>query len=129
MPSPLATTQTYGPVNERTTSQFTATIVDETGVAVTLDQITAATLTLYVPDGLLTIVNSRDAQDVLNTNDVTIHVDSGLLTWTITPADTAILDSTLAVEAHIFLFVITWGSGKSLKHEGVLLVRNLSKVP
>lgn len=128
MPSPLATTEVFGPLNEKTTSQYTATIVDEAGVAVPLAQITAATLTLYATDANQTIVNSRDNQNVLNTNGVTIHATSGLLTWTIATLDTAILDNTLSIEKHVALFTISWGTGKTLRHEIALLIRNLSKV-
>lgn len=127
MPSPVASTETFGPLNEATSGQYTATIRDETAAVLPLSLITAATLTLYAPTSPVTVINSRSAQDVLNANGVTIDED-GLLTWMITPADTAISDATLDTERHVALFHFTWGGDKGAWHEVVLIVRNLVQV-
>lgn len=128
MPSPIAETQFFGPLNERTTALYTATLIDETGAPLPASLLQAATLTFYVPDGPQTIINSRSGQDVLNANGVVIDED-GLVTWTLAPADTAILDATLETEQHIALFHFAWGGNKEAYHEVVFVIRNLSKVP
>jgi hypothetical protein len=126
MPS-TAETLIFGPVNERTSTQYTATLRDETGAVVPDTSLSSLLLTLYVPDANLTIVNGRDSQNVLNANGVTVDA-SGVLTWTLTPDDTAILDDALEVEQHIALLTYTWGINKAARHRFVVLVRNLAKV-
>ena len=80
--------------NEATTREVTIPLVDGAGVAVPLVDIATAQLTLYdldvyVPGGSPNtgIINSRDAQDVLNTNNVVIPATSGLVVWTMQPDD------------------------------------------
>jgi len=65
---------------EGTGAIYTATLEDSDETAIPLANISAITLTLYnVADD--SIINSREDQDVKNTNQVTIHSTSGLLTW------------------------------------------------
>jgi hypothetical protein len=115
---------------EQTTAVYSATITDENGAAVPLASINAITLTLYnAADG--TTINSRSAQNILNTNNVTIHATSGLLTWTMQPADNVIVDSSIGVgkyERHNFLIEWTYGTTKKGKHLGYVLVEQLQKV-
>lgn len=127
MPSPIVSTETFSSLTEATSGRYTATIRDETETVLPVSLITVATLTLYAPTAPITIINSRNAQDVLNANGVTID-EAGLLTWTITPADTAISDATLDTERHIALFHFAWGGDKGAYHEVVLVVRNLQQV-
>ena len=112
-------------VNEKTTARYTAQIVDELNVGIPAASLSTLTLTLYgVVSG--TILNSRNAQNVLNANGVTVD-SSGNLVWTMAPADNAIL-GTQALETHAALFVWTWAGTKEGRHEVIILVDNLQKV-
>jgi hypothetical protein len=114
-------------VNEKVTARYTADIQDDEGNAIAAATLTTLTLTLYdVETG--DIINSRNDQDVLNTNGVTVD-GSGNLTWIIDADDNAIVTSTSKVEKHIALFKWTWNSGaRDGKHEVNLHVKNLAKV-
>ena len=120
-------TQIADLINEEVTAIYTATLTDEKGAAITLAALTAITLTFYdVATG--TIINSRNGQDVLNDNNVTISA-GGLLTWTMQQADNIIQTATQAVERHRAL--LEWNSGtpaKYGKHEVDFFVLNLTKV-
>lgn len=114
---------------EESSGRFTATIVAEDGVtplpAATLSSIT---LTLYVikTDGSIEYVNGRNAQDILNLNNVTISV-AGLLTWAVQVLDTTLVEA-LPFERHVALIEWAWPNGVG-KYEFVLVVQNLAEVP
>ena len=112
-------------VLERTTRIFSATVQDLDGVAIPAASLTTMVLTLYSLHSLA-VINSRNAQDILNANNVTIDAN-GLLTWELQPADNQILDNSRPVEVHRALFEWTWG-GKAGKDEIDFYVRNLNKV-
>lgn len=120
-------TATLGPVDERTTRVLTATLQSRTGTVITLAEVSTLTLTYYnVADG--STLNSRDGQNVLNTNNVTLHATSGLLTWTMQPADTAIVDDNLLIERHRALFEWTLTNGEAGKSVIDVTVRNVGRV-
>lgn len=92
------------------------------------------TLTYYaVADG--SIINSREDQDVFDTNDVTVS-SAGLVSWSLTTSDTTIQDTTTyevgEYEIHRALWQWTYtstdGSTKSGKDEIDIRVLNLGKV-
>lgn len=116
-------------INEKCTGQYTATIVDNDGVT-PLPAATLATftLTLYVikQDGTTAIVNTRNVQNILNANNVTV-TPGGLVTWAIQVGDTTLIEA-IPYERHIALFQWTWANGAG-KHEMALIVRNLLLVP
>lgn len=113
---------------EQTTPRFTATLVAEDGVTpIPGSTLTTLTLTLYADNDDLTIINGRDHQNVLQTNGVTVD-EFGLLTWTLSQADQAVLDDALSFERHIALFEWTWPTNRAGKFEFVLVVGNLAKV-
>ena len=112
---------------ELTSGEYTATLTDEAGVAISSATLATLTLTLFNQDAALTIINSRDAQNVLNTNGVTVDT-LGALIWTIAPADNALVTSTVPAERHTARFDWTWGAGKVGRHEVILIVKNLSRV-
>jgi hypothetical protein len=115
-------------VNEKVSARYTADVQDDEGNAIAAASLTTLTLTLYDKD-TGDIINSRNDQDVLNTNGVTVD-GSGNLTWIIDPDDNAIVTSTSKVEDHVALFEWTWNSGaKEGRHEVFLHVKNLTKVP
>ncbi len=103
-------------VNEGSSRTVSFTLKDGTGTAVPLSSLTTAQLTLYdvqtyVPAGspVVGILNGRSAQDVINTNDVTVHATSGLVTWAMQPEDNVIVTSRRQVERHRarFRFVVS----------------------
>ena len=100
-------------ITERSSARYTATLLDEAGAAVPLTSLTALRLWLRtVRNG--TVINARNDQDVLNTNGVTYHATSGLLTWALAPADNAIISDT-GLEFHEAVFRATWDAGAKAK--------------
>ena len=119
---------TLGPINERTICKYTTDpLLDEDGAAVAGASLTTATLTLYeLKTG--TILNSRNAQNVLNANNVTISA-AGVVAWTMLPADNAIVNDRLDQELHVAVFDFRWDAGVSRAiHEVRFLVNNIDKV-
>ena len=119
---------TLGPINERTTAKYTSDpLLDEDGVTVAGSVLSTATLTLY-DEKTKTILNSRNAQNVNQANGVTIS-DAGVVAWTMTPADNAIVNDKLPSEVHVAVFDFRWDAGVSrAMHEVKFLVKNLSMV-
>lgn len=108
---------------------YTATLKDQTGAAIPSAQISTLTLTLYnKEDGAA--INSRNAQNVLNANGVTVHATSGLLTWIIDGLDNPIIGAVAfgEYEEHVALFEGTTASGADIVHEVSLLVRSVRHV-
>jgi hypothetical protein len=94
-----------------------------------LQDISTITLTYYNAESEA-IINSRDGQDVKNTNNVTIGA-RGDLTWELQQADTVIVDSTLShgkLEKHIARFDITTVTSKVFRKEVELWIRQFLKV-
>ena len=123
-------------VNERSSALYTATLNDEKGDPVTVSALATLTVTLY-DKATGDIINSRNGQDALNANDVTLHATSGALTWKMKAADNPI-NTPATIEAgdyerHIALFEWTYdmsGSGVGDgKHEVIIDVLSLTKVP
>lgn len=114
-------------VTEKTSALYEATLQDEAGVAVAGSSLATLTLTLYdVATG--TILNSRNAQNVLNLNGVTVS-EAGALAWTMVPADNAITTTSRSYELHRAVFIATWDTTKQMVHEVEIRVRNIGKVP
>ena len=97
---------------EQSSADLTATLLqdsDDPQSVVPGSSLLSLTLTLYdVETGQ--IINQRDNQDVLNTNQVTVD-ENGLLTWYMQPEDTIIVTDELppdSTEQHIALFTFTW---------------------
>jgi hypothetical protein len=106
---------TLGPVPERSNARYTGYLTDETDTVIALAGI--STLTLTVRDKLTNaVINSRSAQNVLNTNGVTVHATSGLVTWTLTALDTTPLNRNQPFASHIAEFACTWATTKSMVH-------------
>lgn len=116
-------------VLEGATGQFTATVVGNDGVtALPGATLSTLTLTLYVvkTDGTIGYVNARNAQNVLNLNNVTVSA-AGLVTWTLQVLDTSLIE-VLPFERHIALFEWTWAAGAG-KYEAIFVVKALTEVP
>ena len=116
----MATQARYDP---QISGKFTGTLLDSDGTAIPLANIDALTLTLTnAADG--STVNSRSAQNVLNTNNVTVDSTTGALTWLIQPEDTTLVDTDLASEDHVAVFNWTYETSKKGSHTHRLHVVN-----
>ena len=112
-------------VNEKTTARYQTTLLDETGVGIASGSFVSLSLTLYnVSTGA--IINSRNSQNVLNANNVTIS-GSGLLTWTMVPNDNSIIGSE-KTEHHKALFEGVYSTDKAVRYPIFIVVTNLTKV-
>lgn len=82
---------------------------------------TLKTLTLTYFNGIgEAVINTRDDQDVLNVNQVTVDVN-GNLVWKMEAADTIIVDTTLRRgqdEIHVALFTWTWDDADVVERTG-----------
>jgi hypothetical protein len=113
---------------EKTTPKITAIIKDEAGVGIPATSINSLLLTLYNLDDAPThtILNSRNAQNVLNTSNVVLD-ESGNLTWSTVPDDTAIV-GTESNEKHRAVFEWTYNGGvKNGKYIIDMTIKNLEK--
>lgn len=114
-------------INERSTAVYSSTLKDENGQVIPAASLGTLTLTLFeAASG--TILNTRNAQNVLNQNNVTVDAN-GVLTYVLQPADTAILNPGLHTETHRALFEFTWNSGaRTHRHVVDFEIENLDKV-
>ena len=134
----MAETRTViaAPINEGSTPKITGVLKNKAGAAIPVSQLTTLTLPLYnIDDTAYPIINSRDNQDVKNTNRCTID-ESGNLAWTLAPEDAVIkTPSALTLqkpyETHRAVFKWTY-TEDSLSQVGSHIiefkVRNLEKV-
>jgi hypothetical protein len=122
--------KSFHTTDELESGALSYTLVDETGAAVALASITAMLMTLY-DEKTGAIINSRNAQDVLNTNQCTFHATTGAFAWAPLPADMAMSSgSTQATERHIAQIRTTWTSGtKAHTHLAYFTVGNIVKLP
>ena len=114
-------------IMEKTTVKITATVEDEDGNGLAAASLDTLTLTLYSLEDN-TIINSRDDQSVKNVNGVTLDANGSLI-WTVTPADTIIVNTTLNAERHRAVFEWTYDTGaKNGKHVIDMRIINLVKI-
>jgi hypothetical protein len=121
-------------ITERSSRTVTFTVADNAGTAVPLASIATAGLTLYdcdtyVPGASPTVgvLNGRDAQDVKNLNNVTIHSTSGLVTWAMQPDDNVIVTLRRQVERHRAEFRFVTTGGAEIDYQFEIEVTNLRK--
>lgn len=111
-------------INEKSTPIVAFKIVDQDGVGFKPETLR---LTLY-DRKTNTIINSRDAQDVLDNNDVLTDIE-GNTTWHMQVLDNIIVTATLTSEEHIALWHWTWNDGEdSDYYELIIRVRNMNRV-
>ena len=118
-------------IMERTSPRYTAIIEDNDGDPVAGSSLTTLTLTLYNLSPDLAIINTRNKQNVLNANNVTID-GVGALVWEMQQLDTLIVGTVIAGqnEEHIGLFEGSHtGGSKHFKHEFSHFIRQLDFVP
>jgi len=114
-------------VGEKTTCRIGGTITDHAGAAIPAASLATLTLTLYHRQSG-TILNSRNAVNVLNTNGGTV-TSGGVLTMVLDPADNALEFQAGSRETHVAAFDWTYNSGAATGRSLVEFpVRNFSKV-
>ena len=109
-------------VPQLTSARYTAVLLDQTGTPVPASSLSTLTLTLK-DQASGAVINGRNAQSVLNANNVTVEA-SGNLVWSLQPADSPILNAELGTETHLATFVAIWPSGR-LNHVVAIPVQNL----
>lgn len=115
-------------IRESTTAIYSAKVTDENGNAIDVSQITAFTLSYYNVD-TGAIINSRQDQNALNANNVTV-VTAGspsvtTLTWTIQPLDSVLVDARKGKERHEAIFRWTYSGGRKGVHFIAFDIENL----
>lgn len=112
-------------VNERTSARYSVPLTDQAGAAVTA--LTGLTLSLIDVE-TEAVINSRDAQNVLNEHNVTFV--TGTVTWAIQPADNVIVTTSPSktYELHKAIFTATWAGGGQAVWEVEIRVKNIPKV-
>ncbi len=124
--------ESFFDVLEQSTPRYTATILDDSEQPIGAGSLATLLLTLYVvrADGSYEYLNSRNDQDILNANNVTVDAN-GVLVWAVQIADTTLVEPALPFERHCALFEWTWlsgGSTRSGKKKIILNVKNLAVV-
>jgi hypothetical protein len=110
-------------VAEKSTAEYRAVLKDQDGAAIEPGAVSSMTVTLSDASG--TVVNSRSAQNCLNTGDGVLAA-GGVFTFTIQPADTALVAGA-ELQKRILTFHVVF-SGGELRHEADFYVRNLISV-
>jgi hypothetical protein len=100
---------------EGTTGVYTFALVDQDAAAIDPGFLDSLTLTIYDRDSHA-IVNNRDHQDILNANNGTVTTETSpsvrtIVTFTLQPEDTVILDQTRLGEQRILHFRWSWNNG------------------
>lgn len=114
-------------VHQDTSGKYTAKLVDESSVAIDSTVLESMTLTLY-DSATEDIINSRDGQDVLNTNNATLDCE-GNLVWSWTTADMPRLHETKPSEIHTALFTLVWNGGLNKMYHEVSFRVNAVNIP
>jgi hypothetical protein len=122
----IRTELTTAPIPMKSSAWYKAILKDRNGTVVGASALTSLTLTYYCLDAALTIINSRNAQNVLNANGVTLD-SSGNLEWAKTTLDTIMVTSG-GYEDHVALFEWVGATVGSGKHEVVFQIDRLAKV-
>ena len=118
-------------VQEKTTWQLSAMLIDEADLPVPLAGFSTLTVTLYNRDSVAQeIINGVQAVNILNVGRGVLHPTSGLLTVTFEPSDNLIVDPAKPVEWHRLVIEGTYGlaGGKTLRIPKDFGVMNLEKV-
>ena len=116
-------------IDEQETGIYTATIVGNDGITPLPGAVLSTlVLSLYAikADGTDAVINSRNKLNALNAGNVVVSA-GGKLTWNIQVADTTLVED-IPFERHYALWEWTWPAGAG-KHEVVVIVRNLHRVP
>lgn len=117
----------FGPgdsINEKSTAKYTCTLVDTAGAGIASASVSSLKATLKAADSG-TVINSRNAQSVLNTNGGTLD-SSGNFALVLGENDTALSGTNKLQERRLTLDV-TYTSGR-LTHDVTFYVRALDDI-
>ena len=117
-------------VNEETTFSYTTILEDEDGNPIAASAIDSITCTIR-ESASGDIVNTRDAQDVKNTNNGTIHATSGLFTFAFQQGDTGIINTDVEygqMEEHLVTFVVVYSTSRKASRNLIIRVKSLQDV-
>lgn len=103
-------------------------LLDQDDNPIPLVAIASLTATLYDVNSD-TVLNSRNAQDVKNTNGGTVHATNGHFELQLLAADNPIVDATNTKETHKLLLELTLTDGKTRNWARKVIVTNLHRVP
>lgn len=118
--------QSLTSIPEKSSRTITTTLTDRNGDAIAPAQVSSLTLTLYLANG--TIINSRDAQDILNANGGSL-TDAGVLEIDLGPNDNAIVGTNVrGKEIHYGLIQVVTTAGDQENKEFYYTVEDLAKV-
>lgn len=98
---------------EQSAARVTGTLKNSAGTVVKGSDVTACEITLWDPETYVPaspsegIINSRQAFDVIGSEEVTIS-ESGAFVWYIAPADNAIVTGRKQVERHRATLHFEW---------------------
>lgn len=113
-------------LTEGATAVYSCTFTDRDGTPIVSGAVTALTATLRdIASGI--ILNSREDQDVLNTNGGTLGL-AGAFSLTLTPDDLAMLSDGWAVQQRRLVLTVTYDVG-TLVHEVIFSVRDVDRIP
>jgi len=114
-------------IDEGSSATYTVTIQDEAQAEIPAGSMDSLTLTLKNRADDSTI-NSRLDQNVLNANNVTVS-GLGVLTYTLQPADTTMVDQAREFETHRATFKLSANSGLITRNWEVdFTIHNLTQV-
>ena len=114
-------------VNEGTTRRITGQLKDDEGNLIGSGNVSAFTMTQKGLDG--TVINSRDSQNVLNTNNVTLDAN-GNWVFQVQPEDAIRLEHKPGIEIHKVTVEWEWSTSPVRKGNQVFYigVRDLEEV-
>lgn len=124
-------TRTEIDFDEETTTPVTLTFTSDGTTPIPLANVNSITMDLIdVVSG--DTINSRSSQDVLNTNNCTMHATSGVFTWTVQPEDNIVYSTARTPvgrrEQHLATGVLIYDTTKKRPFEIVLNVKNMRGV-
>jgi hypothetical protein len=104
-------------INERTSGEYTATLVDPKGDHPGLLSLTLSLIDLETEE----FINGREAQSVLNENNGSYDSLTGIFTWLIQPADNMIIGDG-DEEIHRAIFSGVWVTGRVIWQQDIKVV-------
>lgn len=115
--------------DEKSSVVYTATLKDENEAVISSSDVSSLTLSLYsLDDPDRAVINSRNAQSILNANGGTL-TSLGALTIVLSSLDNVIVDQTRDFERH--LAEVRWTYNAGTRHGSttfLVIVKNLTKV-
>ena len=117
-------------VYEKESRFYDLDFFDQNGTKIPLASMSALKLSLFLKDSSgPTFINSRNQQNVLNANNVTV-ASPGDIQWAIQPADLTIQNAACENEIHIAVFELTTTSTPALirRKELYLVVDNVEAI-